>query len=252
MKKQLSIILSILSVCSLLSASIEASDFDGTLQEKGSKAKSKAKITMSGSSCCQGKPGNQGATGPTGATGPAGATGSLSSVYATLAQEGASEEFSYQEGAVVTVPLNEMDPETAKGVIFSAANNTFTLPKGLYTIHFEFTINTPYADGAASLRFTNIYLDLNGDSSRIPLSWVLSLMGEAENLHFNVSENFNEWGCVSGSKLFKISQDDTVVKLMIEYDAENYYKTTFEFPNIPVESLDNKAVRITLHKISDL
>jgi len=253
-KKQLSIILSILSVCSLLSASIEASDFDGTLQEKGSKAKSKAKITMSGSSCCQGNPGNQGATGPAGPTGP---TGPFSPVFATLARNERSEVFSGAGMNPITVPLDEIDFETAEGVTFSAANHTFTLPKGFYTIHFEFTMaleNDNFQPTA--FRFTNIYLDLNGDSSRIPLSWIMSI--NDWNLLHSEDPPADYWATFSGSKTFKISQDGTVAKFMIRRLTDNLDGIRFERLSSsnggyhPGEEEDNVAVRITLHKIKDL
>ena len=255
MKKQLLLILSALSICCLLSVNIEASDFNGTLQEKGSKAKAKAKIIMSGNSCCQGELKSPGLTGPTGPTGPA---GTPSPVHATLAQDGASEWFGVNDEGTnaldpITVPLNEIDLETAKGVTFSAANNSFTLSKGFYTIHFECAMTTHDSDGVVSFRFTDVYLDLNNNSSRIPLSWILAMHGETETTFFSLN-NDSQWGCMSGSKLFKISEDDTEVKLMISRLQGSRFHMRFEFPGKETynPSLNNKAVRITLHKVSDL
>jgi len=280
MTKKIPIILSAFFACFLLLGNIEASDFSGALQEKGSEAKSKTKIVMPSNGYCQEKPGSTGPDGPTGATGdtgpsgptgdtgpsgptgdtgppgPTGATGdtgppgAFSPVFATLAYEGPSGLFSGAGMDPITVPLEEMDP-TAQGVTFSAINNTFTLPKGLYTIQFEFSMVTEYYGDSVALKFEKIYLDLNSDSSRIPLSWIVSLNNTSL---YSTEDEPTYWAGFCGSKIFEISEDDTVVKLMIKRYRDRLGSIWFEVPgsldsNYP---LDNRAVRITLHKIEDL
>jgi len=249
MRKQLFMILGTLSLCCFLSAHVETSDCGATLIEKGSKAESKVKIGMPTDSPCPGSKGATGATGPTGPMGATGPTGTLSSVYATLIQDTSfplGSESAYQE-AEITVPFSLI--QRANGITFDEANNTFTLPKGTYFFTFQFSMATDpnNTQGESSFRFTDMYLDLNNDSSRIPLDWTMAL---------NSDQNFNGniWAGFSGSNIISVANNDTVVKFVLYRDPNYLGGIRFEYDPIgPVPlTTNNSPVRITIHKIGNV
>jgi len=240
MKKQLTIILSALSMCCLISAHVDASDFSGTLVEKGSKAKAKAKIIMPCGSCHQGKaPCKKPPCHP-----PAPPKKCPQPVYATLVETEASEDLSGSE--TIVVPLNNMAPSTAQGVTFNNANDSFTLPKGVYSFHFQFTMELRTSQQEDQFRFTDIYLDLNNDSSRIPLTWNLAIDSNG------VFGSSSPWASFSGSRIFTITADNTVVKMVILRNSQYLDLIGFGFPTDGNPNVNNDPVRFTLHKINDV
>jgi hypothetical protein len=234
MKKQLSIIFGAISLCCLLSAQMEASDFSGTLVEKRSKAKAKAKIVMPCDSSCSEKP----TCPPKKPDYPKPCSGS---VYATLVETEISE---YTTSIEIRVPLNQI--QAAEGVTFDADNDTFTLPKGIYTFQFQFSMETEVVEGGIPyFDFEHMYLNINGDSSRIPLDWTMAANTEGE---FNT----NDWASFSGSRIFTIGADNTVVKFILSrYPSGPLGAIRFSFKSTS-RTPNNNPVRITLHKIGDI
>jgi len=228
MKKFIAIIISAYSVCAFLSVPVEASETP-TFVEKGSKSKSKSKseIVLSDHDCAK--------AGPCGETGP---KGDFNPVYATLIQETASQ--GWINDTNITLPLSKK--QVAESVTLNATNNSFTLPKGVYTIHFQFAMETGESSVEA-LRFTDIYLDING-SSQIPLDWVVALDEEG---HIQS----NDWGYFSGSRAFTLTADSTV-KVMLVREATGDVKFVFPDGSLAPDVLKNHPVSISLKRIDEV
>jgi hypothetical protein len=165
--------------------------------------------------------------GPTGAQGATGATGPIFlPVYATAYQ---SETKVVDGGETeIIVPFDTL--QEAKGI--SLSNDTFTLPKGTYSVHFQFILNNLFDVG--SFVFNEMKLDL-GDGSTVPLDW-----SAAYNWDESLTGGFAEDTTVVGSKIFSIPNDNTEVKLVITRTAT----PTFSFI-----AVTKRPTRIVLHKI---
>jgi len=210
MKKQLSIILGALSVCCFVSAHVMASE--KTVDENSLKTRA--------ISCKK----------------------SFTPAHATIIQATTSGWIST---AQMTVPFEAL--QTAKNITFDPTNLTFTLPKGVYTFDFQFTMER---QGPANIiheldfRFTDMYLDIDNDTSRIALDW---------NLGFNSDLGFNSyvWAIFSGSKIISIGADNTVVKFILVRDAgyKGNIRFTYNPSTTPTLTTENNPVRISIHKI---
>jgi len=256
MKKQLSIILGTLSLCCLLSANIEASVSSGTLAEKGSKAKAKAKIVMPCGPCCPERPPCPPKKPPCPAEKPPCPTKkppSPQSAYATLIYA-ETETDPWINALDIIVPFTSI--QAAKNVTLDTATSTFTLPKGTYSINFQFVIITDGSgntakDNVSFLRFTNMYLDLNNGASTVALDWAMGL-DDSGNM------NSAPWASFSGSKIFSVAADNTVVKFVLHRTEEISgtlnikFSSQFDIYASFADLLNNNAVRVTLHKIDDV
>jgi len=219
MKKQLSIILGALSICCFVSA-------DVTLSEKTTDENSTKTRDISYK-----KP--------------------FSPAYATLIQDTTYPDPaaipSWIQSAQITVPFNSI--QAAKNITFdeTATPDSFILPKGVYTFDFQFTMER---EGPAKIfherdfRFTDMYLDLNNGSSKIALDWTFG---------FNSSTTFNTylWATFTGSRIFSIGTDNTLVKFILVRDSAflGNIRFTFDQSATPTLTTENSPVRITIHKI---
>jgi len=154
-------------------------------------------------------------------------------VYATLVQ---TETSSFTTNENITVPLGEM--LMAKGVAFDKDNSTFTLPRGIYSLHFQFTMNTKESISTPKLGFTHMHLDLNNGDTLVPVVWNVAPREE------------DNWAHFSGSAIFNVESDNTKIRFVLNRTDESG-SIRFSLPR-PTTTLDNHAVRITLHEIDDI
>jgi len=162
-----------------------STETDQHLVEKGSKSESKSKVKVNENAM-------KGPQGPTGAPGA-----SLTPVYASAHQKESVIQTgeSVNGGFVITVPFSTL--ESTRGISLNADLDTFTFPKGIYTVRFGFVIRD-------TLTLNPIYLDIGG--SQLNLAW---------NPTAFRSRFF------TGSTVFQISEDDTKVKLCVITDASD-------------------------------
>jgi len=169
--------------------------------------------------------GPQGATGATGCMGPQGE--SFSPVYLSATQEGSVNKGSVSVGDLVTIPFSSVD--YAQGISLDSASDTFTLPKGVYTVQFQFMTDDK------KILFDPIYLDIGG--SQLALSRAAA-----------VYDPDNSLADFSGSTIFEVLENDTEVKLCAKILAASG-DLIFTNPN----NIDpNNPVRIVFQKIGDL
>jgi len=235
MKKIVAIITGAYFICCLFSAPVEANETP-TFAEKGSKSKSKSKAEMSGC-CCP----TQGPCGPCGETGP---KGGFPPIYATFVQleQVPADSSEWITDTLITLPLEKK--QIAKGIMLNATTNTFTLSKGVYSIHFQFNIETASNGSFAAMNFTEMYLDLNGGTTSIPLDWGLATTTE---------QYFAEGkaGKFSGSRIFTVAAD-SVVKFMLKREStDGIHISAYDDDYYP-HSMAAAPVTITLQKVNDL
>jgi len=164
-------------------------------------------------------PGVTGAQGLTGATGPV-----FMPVYATAYQ---SELKVFDSGETeIVVPFSTL--QKAKGI--SLSNDAFTLPKGTYSVHFQFTASTEDV-----FAFNGMRLEL-GSGSAIPLDW-----SAAYNYELPITSA--EATSIVGSKIFSIENDNTEVTLVITRTA------TTDFAFYDASTTNNHPTRIVFHKL---
>jgi len=246
MKKFFAAVFAVLSIFFL--AHTEASDSPNTLVEKGSKAKAKAEIQghcLPGKPHCSGKPHHPGKPHcPEKPTPPE----VCPPVHATVAYTNPSPPWiSTKE---ILVPLDFI--EIANGITLDETTSTLTLQKGVYALQFQFALVTKDLglNGIDELQITDVYLDIDNDSLRIPLDWVMSIDVSSDLIQ-------NAWGVFSGSKLFSIDADNTLVKFMLFRDfPESNNAGTVQvkfsvYQNSAVQTSNNNAVRVSLHRIGD-
>jgi len=176
-------------------------------------------------------------------------------IYATLIQSvptplGGSDPFITSQQFLV--PFDNI--QTAKGITFdeTVAPDSFTLPKGVYCFKFQFSMavessTSPDITDERKFRFTDMYLDLNNDSLRIPLYWNTRIIP-------GIIGGFNEIysASFSGSKIISIGSDNTVVKFIVVRDPGNLGAIQFAYdPYNPPNPLttNNSPVRVNIHKI---
>jgi len=165
-----------------------------------------------------------GATGPQGPIGPTGPE--APSVYATAYQ---SDVMAISDETEIVLPFDTLGE--ADGI--SLAANTFTLPAGRYSMHFQFTIdhltpNTPFT-------FTEMKLNF-GDGSSLPLNWSAAYNSRAQLYE-------NKWTAFSGAMIFDVADDNTQVSLVLSREATDAF--TFKDP----VSVNNSPTRIEFHRI---
>jgi len=186
-------IIGAISLC-LLSQQIQASgisqeDTQHRLVEKGAKSKSKAKIELDG------LPSGKGSScGPKGCTGPVGPK--CRPVYAAAFQESPKNFGIPSVGDIITLPFTTLD--YSRGITLDALTDTFTLPKGMYTVRFQFMRHGE----DDNITFSSIYLDIGGFQH--PLTWNASEYDPASSSSI-VS--------FSGASLFEVPIDDTQVQI---------------------------------------
>jgi len=206
-----------------------------TLVEKKSRAETTVKI---------GKPPKKKSHGPRGPSGPPGEPSSQA--YAT-ALDANSPEFlpPAVSPMIITVPFSSMP--TGEEILFNNAEDSFTLPKGVYSAHFQFTIGTEINQGVTEMHPRAIYLHLaQGESSlKIPLTWSTSITKwfSDPNTHPSLS--------VSGATIFSVPNDETVVTLMMETSAPTYVFFNKD-PNPDQTSTENHTTRIVFKKIDSV
>ncbi len=179
--------------------------------EKGCRSKSKSEVTSRDSST-RGLPGLRGPRGVQGA--------SLIPVYATAHQE---EEITVSEenvngSTVIVVPFSTI--QYARGITLHA--DTFTFPKGVYTIRFQFVfIDRRLPD--------SLYLDIGGFKLELAKDWGETSEGKT---FFN------------GSTTFQVPEDNTEIKLCVGVSSETLTFSVFSPSNYPTS--------IVFEKIADL
>jgi len=100
-------------------------------------------------------------------------------------------------------------------------------------------------------RFTDMYLDINNDSSRIALDWNMWLNDATPAPPYGFSQYY--WASFSGSKIISIGEDNTVVKFILLRDPNWLGPILFAYdPFYPADPLstNNNPVRVNIHKIN--
>jgi hypothetical protein len=129
--------------------------------------------------------------------------------------------------------------QTSKGVVFDEELYTFILPKGTYSLQFQFIL-----EGVATgLDFTEMYLDINNNAARATLDWF------AKEHSASASFINSAWKSFCGSKIFSVGSDYTYVKFILV--RQNVSSIRFAFSQVGTTSPDNNAALISLHKIDD-
>jgi len=168
--------------------------------------------------------------------------------YATMVY---NESPSWIPATTINVPFDSI--QTAKNITLDTTTtpNTFTLPKGVYSLNFQFVVKTEVFTSvfatAAYLKFTKMYLDLDNGASEVVLDWALGHDGSQTMMNAN-----STWASVCGSKIFAVGVDNTVVKFVIERETPKSGTANIKFSsNLDFYSVvpENNAIRLNLHKI---
>jgi len=239
MRHHLKLIFGALCLC-LLTQSGFAED-EAQLVEKGARSKSKTQIIYSGSfgnECgCTGSIGETGPTGPAGPSGPTGPGGTgFTDAYAAAFQLG---EVNLQEkfiDDVIRLPFSCLD--YSKNITLDATSDTFTLPKGVYIVDFQFMI-----DDDSSYAFDRMYLTIGG--SELNVAWAPGGYEPDEN---DVSDN--SLSSFSGSTIFETPEDGTEVRFFMRINRKKSSGTPdfiFTDPN----ATENYPTRIVFRKIDE-
>jgi len=148
------------------------------------------------------------------------------------------------------VPLTTI--QATKGITLDSDTFTLTVPKGMYSIHFQLMMDTDdnnlpgdQSPAVNAFRFTDIFLDLNNDSTRVALDWSMAL-----NTDYNFSTH--SWVSISGSRIFSVGADNTLIKIrMIRDLSQGTYAIRFR-SSVDDPSLvpNNNPIRVSLHKIN--
>jgi len=197
-------------------------DEQAYLTEKGSKSKSKIILDMPVQNCPH-KPGPKGCTGPRGP--------SYSQAYAAAYQ---SVEVNLGEkfiDDVIQLPFDTLD--YAKRISLDDVTNTFTLPKGVYIVDFQFAI-----DDDSEYAFGQMYLDIGG----VPLN-----LGWAPAV--NDPDVGGSLSSFSGSTIFEVHTDDTQASFFMKINRkEGNESFVFKYPSVD----NNHPTRIVFRKIASL
>jgi len=173
--------------------------------------------------------------------------------YATLIHDGDYPSAGWIQNAATTiVPFTSI--QTARNITLDTTTppyTTFTLPKGLYSINFQFVVqaatSTSLQASVDFLKFTNMYLDLNESASIVYLDWALGHDGSQTMMIGNQT-----WASIYGSKIFAVGVDNTTVKFIIEREVGTSSIDNFKFSsNLDFYSVvpTNSSIRVNLHKI---
>jgi len=203
------------------------------LAEKGSKAKSKSKIIAGDNLSCFGGM-CSGPTGPQGAAGPKGSTGAqgepFTPAYAVAVQECPKNFGEVVIDDIILLPFSSL--EYAQGITFDSTTDTFTLPKGVFTLHFQFMTDD------RRVMFDPVYLKIGGCD--------LTLARTS-----TVYDPDNSLSSFSGSTIFEIPADGTEVQLYAKVLAIAYGGSRDLIITDP-NTGQNYPVRIVFQKIGEI
>jgi hypothetical protein len=194
---------------------IESIDKEQHIAEKGSRADSKSKLKMINPAKIGGP------TGPTGAPGS-----SLTPAYAAAYQEDQKNLGEQAIGNIVTAPFTTMD--YARGITLDPPSDTFTLPKGIYTVRFQFMLSLD----SSQYNFSSVFLSICCSKLNLAWSHTSAITGQR---------------CIVGSTIFQVSKKDTKIKLCLEV-ASSGGELIFVDGNTPL----NYPTRIVFEKIAEL
>jgi len=177
---------------------------------------------------------------------------SFTPAYATLVQAEASPFLSTKE---LTVPFDQI--RTTREITLDTTTDTFTLPRGIYSIDFQIALELQTGEYPSpgpvedAIEITDVYLDLNNGSSIVPLDWGVSFAGLYEN---SDGGNRYSWTVLSGSKLFFVGSDNTVVKcIVVRQGTAHDIRFGADGPSFSAEGFSptfaREPVHVSLHKI---
>jgi len=215
-----------LYVCFVSSTQI---GFSADLVEK---SHSNAKIQMRMQEMVRPSQGVTGAEGPMGATG---ATGGFlfSSAEAVAVQEEAVNNIT---GETIVVPFSTLQAHSTNITLDS--NNTFTLPSGVYKVHFRFSVRTGALRSA--IKFTRMYLLLNG-STEVGIDWSAAYNFTSDGPPLLFSNAY-----FSGATILTVPANGTTAQFILTRGPA-YSATDVDF-NDPT-STENAVTCITFEKI---
>jgi hypothetical protein len=196
--------------------------------EKKSKADSNIKLV----GFTSGGKGAKGATGPTGSTG----TG-FSEAYAAAFQLDDINLGEKVVGDIIQLPFSNLD--YARNITLDTETNTFTLPKGVYKVDFQFITAT------ANYQFGEMYLTLGG--SKLNVAWVVSNYRPDSTNFDNRATSF------AGSTIFEVVEENTAVQFFMKINnffAHTPANTLFIFTDPDRDG--NYPTRIVFKKIAEL
>jgi hypothetical protein len=160
------------------------------LAEKGCKSESKSKIRVGDGSRHHSTTCLKGATGATGATGAQGKP--FTPVYAMAFQESSKNFGTASPGDILLLPFSTL--ESAQGITLNSTTDTFTLPKGVFTVQFQFITDDK------RVLFDPVYLKIGG--SDLTLARISVVYDPDSTL-----------SSFSGSTIFQVCENDTQVQL---------------------------------------
>jgi len=174
----------------------------------------------------------------------------FSPAYGTLVHDGATSP--YPDTVVdITVPFTAIQVE--RNITLDTTNDTFTLPKGVYALNFQlFTLTDNNGNTTSQntelLLFSDIYLDINNGSAIVKLDWAMSYDNS------NIVTSPTVFATFSGSKIFSIGADNTVVRFKIKRVSPTVtgsfsFNTLLGLYQGLGATPENDPIRVTLHKI---
>lgn len=220
-------------LCCLLLQQVQAvdtspDDEQGHLCEKGSKSKSEIILDMPVCSSPR-KPGPKGDPGPRGH----GFSQAYASAYQSL-EVNLGEKFIDD---IVQLPFDTVD--YSKRITLDDVTNTFTLPKGVYLVDFQFVI-----DDDSKYAFGQMYFDIGG----VPLNVSWAPAG-------NDPDEGGSLSSFSGSTIFEVPANGTPVAFFMKInrketlsDPTPNYDFVFKYPSAD----NNYPTRIVFRKIASL
>jgi hypothetical protein len=240
MRNHLRLIFGAICFCFLAQSGFAEEGNQPQLVEKGSKAKSKSEIKIFGflgnQSGCRGATGAKGPTGPMGPTGARGPDGTgFTDAYAAAFQ---LEEVNLGEkfiDEIIRLPFSTLD--YSKNITLDAGTDTFTLPKGIYIVDFQFMI-----DDDSKYAFNKMYFTIDG--SELNVAWAPGRYEPDEN---DVADN--SLASFSGSTIFEAPEDETEVRFFMRINRKDGNPDfIFTDPNATF----NYPTRIVFRKIAEV
>ena len=186
------------------------------LVAKGSGSKSESEFKL-----------NPGGKGPPGCAGPRGRC--CTPAYALAYQVDPVDKGALIAGDPVTIPLDTL--ARSEGITFDGPTDTLTLPKGVYSMHFQ----SMHDENSHLL--DPVYLDIGGVP--LNLAWIST-----------IHDPDNKYTTYSGSTIFEVPANNTPVKLCTQVKSVegSGRKLIFKDPNTAL----NYPVRVVFQKIDDL
>jgi len=216
----------------------EAYGSENQLLEKGSKAKSEATIKIDSSFDSCSVPGPQGPVGPAGSQGEEGPQGeTLDPVYASAFQSEPKNFGQPATGSTITVPFTTLD--YTKGIEFDSTTDTFTLPKGIYTVRFQFLLGN-----ADDYGFSTVFLSVGGCQHK--LTWTGAGYDPGDSGQYQSLSSF------TGSSIFQVPADDTEVKLCATTNQDDNDDLIFADPIDGGLTTYNYPARIVFEKVANI